>query len=78
MGLKNRWRPKCCFKTWVYHEVWGQRRTLIDINEDHRKNLRGLINQYGAYGLKELADIYDSDMFRGFYNEMLGQIDSEE
>ncbi|WP_235613081.1 hypothetical protein [Paenibacillus sp. LC231] len=58
MGTRTKWRPKCCLESWVYHATMAQRMSLPDKYIDFSKNENGLFHQYGAYGLRELADIH--------------------
>lgn len=67
MGTASSWRPKCIPTSWVYHETLAQRTSLGDMNEDMNKNLDGLIQQYGAYGIKELARIHGGSHFESIY-----------
>lgn len=58
MGTRSDWRPKCCLESWVYHATMAQRMSLEDKHIDFSINEEGLFHQYGAYGLRELADIH--------------------
>lgn len=58
MGTRTNWKPKCCLKSWVYHATMAQRMSLPDKHLDFALNEEGLIHQYGAYGLKRLANIH--------------------
>ncbi|WP_212031170.1 hypothetical protein [Cytobacillus depressus] len=61
MGTRTNWYPKVCFKSFVYHAYMGQRITLENIQDEHRKNLEGLFHQYGAKGLKQLSNLHILD-----------------
>lgn len=61
LGTKSNWKPKCLLKTRVFHATLAQRMSLADKNDDFRKNLRGLIYQYGVKGLLELNSIYEDN-----------------
>ncbi len=58
MGTRNHWRPKCYLKSWVYHATMAQRMSLPDKHIDFALNEKGLFQQYGAYGLKQLSNIH--------------------
>ena len=45
-------------ESWVYHATMARRMSLPDKYIDFSKNENGLFHQYGAYGLRELADIH--------------------
>lgn len=60
IGTRNKWKPKICFNSCVYHKVVGQRGDLPRMNLDFNKNLYGLKVQYGSYGLEELSRIHGS------------------
>ncbi|OAB40044.1 hypothetical protein PMSD_03080 [Paenibacillus macquariensis subsp. defensor] len=60
MGTKNNWRPKCYLKSWVYHATLAQRMSLPDRHIDFAINEKGLFQQYGAYGLKQLSEIHSN------------------
>jgi hypothetical protein len=59
MGVRSGWRPKCCLNTWVYHATMAQRMSMPDKQLDFALNEQGLLLQYGAYGLKHLAELHD-------------------
>lgn len=65
MGTRNNWRPKICFKSCVYHKIFGQRLKLENLGIEFGKNLNGLKIQYGAYGQKELMRIHGGHEFFG-------------
>ncbi|SDW04373.1 hypothetical protein [Paenibacillus sp. CF384] len=74
MGTFSNWRPKCLPSSWVYHAALAQRMTLGDREEDFQKNLNGLFQQYGAYGLKELARIHGetpTGYFQSLFNNQV-------
>ncbi len=58
MGLRSGWRPACNLNTWVYHATMAQRMSLPDKQLDFALNEQGLLRQYGAYGLKHLAELH--------------------
>mgnify|MGYP001281113204 CR=1 FL=1 len=60
MGTKNQWRPNCYLKSWVYHATMAQRMSLPDKHIDFAINEKGLFQQYGAYGLKQLSQIHSN------------------
>jgi len=65
MGTKNKWRPKCYLKSWVYHATMAQRMSLPDKQVDFSLNEKGLFQQYGVYGLRRLCEIHsNSDGFK--------------
>lgn len=55
MGTKNKWVPKSCLESCVYHKVCAQRFDIEDKYNQWELNNKGLKSQYGAYGQKELA-----------------------
>ncbi|WP_164545609.1 hypothetical protein [Paenibacillus albus] len=74
MGTQNSWRPKCLPTSWVYHATLAQRMTLGDRQEEFQKNLNGLFQQYGAYGLKELARLHgetSNGHFQSYFNSLV-------
>lgn len=58
MGRRSGWRPHCCLDSVVYHATMGQRLGLAGDQSDVATNLRGLVNQYGLYGLRDLAGLH--------------------
>ena len=64
MGTKNKWMPKCCLESCVYHKVCAQRFDINDKYEQWEINNNGLKAQYGAYGQKELARMREEYSFR--------------
>jgi len=60
MGTRTNWRPKCYLKSFVYHAGMAQRMSLPDKSIDFDLNEKGLIKQYGAYGLKQLSHIHEN------------------
>lgn len=71
IGTRNNWYPKVCFKSVVYHAYLGQRLTLEDLKEEQRKNLEGLLSQYGARGFKHLTELHildSKDHFQQLYD----------
>lgn len=58
MGTRTNWYPKVNFCSVVYHAYMGQRMTLANLQVEHKKNLDGLFRQYGAYGLRCLAEMH--------------------
>ncbi|MEJ9216913.1 hypothetical protein P4H46_01610 [Paenibacillus glucanolyticus] len=70
MGIRSEWRPKCCLESWVYHATMAQRMSLQDKHIDFSINEEGLFHQYGAYGLRELAEIHrDSQGFLQLFHK---------
>lgn len=63
MGRRANWRPKAYLGTRVFHATLAQRLSLERVPEEMGKNLRGLVHQYGVYGLLELADIHQNHEF---------------
>lgn len=63
MGIKNDWKPKACLRTRVFHRSLAQRIYIPNIQEECEKNLEGLIQQYGIYGLLQLSKIHGSSTF---------------
>lgn len=76
MGTKNQWRPKCYLKSWVYHATMAQRMSLPDKHLDFALNEKGLFQQYGAYGLKQLSEIHSNSA--GFEQMIHRYIQEEE
>jgi GT2 family glycosyltransferase len=64
MGLKNNWKPKSLLSTRVLHISLAQRMKLNHIQEETNTNLKGLIEQYGVYGLNQLAIIHSNNHFK--------------
>lgn len=70
MGTRTAWRPKCCLESWVYHATMAQRMSMPDKYTDFSMNEAGLFHQYGAYGLRELAEIHNgSGEFRRLFRK---------
>jgi len=61
--MGDSWRPKVYMKSVVYHAGLVQRMKLDNIPEEFRKNLQGLIKQYGLKGLFTLAEIHQNKEF---------------
>ncbi len=45
-------------KSWVYHATMAQRMSLPDKHLDFELNEKGLVHQYGIYGLKHLSNLH--------------------
>ena len=58
MGTRSGWRPKCLLSSWVYHATMAQRMSLPDRHEQFHLNEKGLFQQYGAYGMRQLSAIH--------------------
>ena len=70
-GTKANWKPKVNYKTVVYHEIGGQR---YDLTDSVMINFEGLIRQYGAMGLKQLANLHANEWSVKFFTEQLSNI----
>lgn len=70
MGTRNDWRPKAYLKSRVLHLAEGQRVYLENIKEEFMKNLQGLVNQHGIYGLLQIAKIHNNDELKNFANSI--------
>jgi len=70
-GTKANWKPSVNYNTVVYHEIGGQR---YDLTDSLMVNFEGLVRQYGAMGLKQLANLHTNDwsvrFFTDQYNSM--------
>ncbi|WP_018749875.1 glycosyltransferase family 2 protein [Paenibacillus sanguinis] len=64
MGTRTGWRPKCLLSSWVYHATMAQRMSLQDKWADFDLNRKGLLRQYGGYGLEQLALLHDNPDFK--------------
>jgi len=65
-GTKANWKPKVNYNTVVYHEIGGQRYGLTD---NVMINFEGLIKQYGAMGLRQLASLHANDWSVNFFKQ---------
>ena len=70
-GTKTNWKPKVNYQTVVYHEIGGQR---YDLNDNIMINFDGLIKQYGAMGIKRLANIHKNDWSVNFFTEQFNAL----
>ena len=61
MGTRYNWVPRCYLKSCVYHQIEGQRLRVMT-GEDASKNLMGMVQQFGAYGIEQWA-IMDNNNF---------------
>jgi len=57
-GTRLNWHPKVNYNSVVYHAVAGQR---LEVPGNVRLNYEGLVQQYGAMGLKHLSQLHKSD-----------------
>ncbi|MCS7460416.1 hypothetical protein N0M98_09705 [Paenibacillus doosanensis] len=74
MGTRNRWKPKCCLHSWVYHATMAQRMSLPDRHADFTLNETGLFQKYGAYGLEQLSALYpNSKVFEQLLQKFVPQ-----
>lgn len=64
MGTRNGWKPKANLNTFVYHASLAQRMHMDNINEEFEKNLEGLVQQHGIYGLRQLSEIHQDPYFK--------------
>lgn len=64
MGTRNNWKPKVLLSERVFHISLVQRMKMDNIHEETNKNLEGLINQYGLYGLLQLDAIHHNNQFK--------------
>lgn len=71
MGTRTGWRPKCLLSSWVYHATMAQRMSLQDKWVDFDLNRRGLLRQYGGYGLEQLAFLHDNPDFQVMLEQYL-------
>jgi hypothetical protein len=65
-GTKANWYPKINYNSVVYHAVAGQR---IGLGDDVMVNFNGLVNQYGAMGLKHLSTLHKSAWHKKFFEK---------
>lgn len=65
-GTKTNWKPKVNYNSVVYHEIGGQR---YDLADSVMVNFEGLVRQYGAMGLKQLANIHANDWSVKFFTQ---------
>lgn len=77
VGRGSGWRPKAYLKSRVYHVTLVQRMSMDNVANEFRLNLQGLVKQYGAYGLLELADIHRNPEFSRLERMMMGEFDEE-
>lgn len=68
-GTRANWNPKVNYRSVVYHETMGQRLDLNDRAADTRQNFNGLVKQYGAMGLKTLAELHSLEGSKIFFAE---------
>lgn len=64
-GTKNKWQPKVCYKSMVYHAIAAQR---LGVEHTMWQNFQGLVKQYGAMGLKHLSQIHTSSWHIKFFS----------
>lgn len=72
VGRRAGWRPKAFLGVYVHHAGLGQRMKLENINAEFARNLRGLVNQYGVYGLLELAELHQNPEFTRLAQSLMG------
>ncbi|CAI6085456.1 class I SAM-dependent methyltransferase [Cohnella sp. JJ-181] len=78
MGTRNRWRPKCCLSSWVYHATLSQRMSLSNLSEEFLLNEEGLARQYGSYGFRQLSSLHgDQNDFLSLYTKYIPPTRSE-
>jgi len=65
-GTKANWKPKVNYQTVVYHEIGGQR---YDSSDGIMINFEGLVRQYGAMGIKRLANLHQNDWSIKFFTD---------
>jgi len=70
-GTRANWKPKVNYNTVVFHEIGGQR---FDLTDSVMINFEGLVRQYGAMGLKQLACLHKNDWSVMFFTEQLNAI----
>lgn len=73
-GTKAHWRPKVNYRAVVYHETLGQRFGLSSNRISALINFNGLVKQYGAMGLKHLAELHSDARKTDFYLKQFEQI----
>lgn len=59
IGTRQRWRPRVCLQSWVYHATLAQRMSIADKHIDFARNELGLVAKYGIEGLRELARLHE-------------------
>jgi hypothetical protein len=64
MGTRSNWRPKALLSTRVFHDTLAQRMKMENIYQETNKNLDGLVEQYGVYGLLQLSSIHNNKEFK--------------
>jgi len=65
-GTKVNWKPKVNYNSVVYHEIGGQR---YDLTDSVMVNFDGLVRQYGAMGIKRLANLHANEWSVKFFAE---------
>lgn len=71
MGTRSNWRPKTILSTRVFHYTLAQRLKMENIYQETNRNLGGLVDQYGAYGLLQLSLIHDNNKFEKIVTPLL-------
>ncbi len=64
-GIRSHWKPKVCFHSVVYHAIAGQR---LGMGDNVMVNYAGLVKQYGAMGIKHLAELHTSQWHINFFS----------
>lgn len=70
-GTRKKWYPKINFNSVSYHAVAGQR---LSVSDDIMVNLRGIIRQYGAMGIRTLSDLRNTPWHKAYFMKNYRQI----
>lgn len=65
-GTRANWHPKVCYQSVVYHAEAGQR---FGVGHNIMENLQHLMKQYGAMGLKRLAELHTAPAQKQFFHQ---------
>ncbi len=63
-GTRMKWHPKINYNSVAYHAVAGQR---MSIDDNILINYNGLVKQYGAIGIKNLAHLRNSQWHQNYF-----------
>ena len=74
-GTKANWKPKVSYQSVVYHEGAGQR---AGVNGNVMTNYTGLVKQYGAMGIKHLAQIQQNEWSVNYFAKQFYAMQNEE
>jgi len=74
-GTKANWKPKVSYQSVVYHEGAGQR---AGVNGNVMTNYTGLVKQYGAMGIKHLAQIQQNEWSVNYFTKQFYAMQNEE